>query len=149
MDGTLQRYKCHKIHFSTAVHKTSLLYKCTQNQFTVQVYTKLVYWLIMKGMYMDRTLLRNVHGRNITKVQVSQNQFLYNCTQNQFTIHYTSVHKTSLVNWFCVPLYSQLVLCTLFLSLLSSKVVLGTHTHTHTDRQTHLTFALLELLLRS
>ena len=32
-----------------------------------------------------------------------------NCTQNHYTIHYTSVHKTSLVNWFCVPLYSQLV----------------------------------------
>ena len=53
---------------------------------------------------MDRTLLRNVHGRNITKVQVSQNQFLYNCTQNQFTIqvytkpvYCTSVHKTSLL----------------------------------------------------
>ena len=25
--------------------------------------------LIMKGMYMDRTILRNVHGQNITKVQ--------------------------------------------------------------------------------
>ena len=44
MDGTLQRYKCHKISISTTVHKTSLLYKCTQNQFTVQVYTKLVYF---------------------------------------------------------------------------------------------------------
>ena len=28
---------------STAVHKTSLQYRCTQNQFTVQVYTKSVY----------------------------------------------------------------------------------------------------------
>ena len=55
--------------YGTSVHKTSLLYKCTQNQFTVQVYTKLVYWLIMKGMYMDRTILRNVQGRNISKVK--------------------------------------------------------------------------------
>ena len=31
------------------------------------MYTKAVYWLIMKGMYMDRTILRNVQGRNITK----------------------------------------------------------------------------------
>ena len=31
----------------TRVHKTSLLYKGTQNQFTIQVYTKLVYGLIM------------------------------------------------------------------------------------------------------
>ena len=55
--------------YCTSVHKTSSLCKCTQNQFTVQVYTKPVYWLIMKGMYMDRTILRNVQGRNITKVK--------------------------------------------------------------------------------
>ena len=35
------------------------------------MYTKLVYWLIMKGMYMDRTL-RNVHGQNITKARLFQ-----------------------------------------------------------------------------
>ena len=53
---------------------------------------------------------RNVHIQNITKectwtkVQVSQNQSLYNCAQNQFTIqvytkpvYCTSVHKTSLL----------------------------------------------------
>ena len=55
--------------YCTSVHKTSSLCKCTQNQFTVQVYTKPVYWLIMKGMYMDRTILRNVQGQNITKVK--------------------------------------------------------------------------------
>ena len=55
--------------YCTSVHKTSSPCKCTQNQFTVQVYTKLVYWLIMKGMYMERTFLRNVQGRNITKVK--------------------------------------------------------------------------------
>ena len=55
--------------YCTSVHKTSSLCKCTQNQFTVQVYTKPVYWLIVKRMYMDRTILRNVKGRNITKVK--------------------------------------------------------------------------------
>ena len=55
--------------YCTSVHKTSSLCKCTQSQFTVQVYTKPVYWLIMKGMYMDRTILRNVQGRNNTKVK--------------------------------------------------------------------------------
>ena len=90
-----------------SVHKTSLLYKCTQNQFMVQVYTKSVHCasvhkisLLYKtsllvnnernvhgqnnskectgtehyqgeGMYRDGTLprLRNVQGRNITKVK--------------------------------------------------------------------------------
>ena len=33
----------HKLVYSRGVHKTSLQYSCTQNQFTVQVYTKLVY----------------------------------------------------------------------------------------------------------
>ena len=44
--------------YCTSVHKTSLLYKCTQNHFTVRLYTVLVYQLIMKGMYI-------VHGQNI------------------------------------------------------------------------------------
>ena len=75
------------------------MYKCTQNQFTIQVYsknqflmqlyTKQVYcakvqtgWmetdisiLIMKGMYRDGILLRNVHGRNITNVSLYANWF--------------------------------------------------------------------------
>ena len=48
---------------------------------------------------MDRTLLRNVHGQNITKCYVQtvhKTSLLYNCTQNQFTV-YTSGHKTSLL----------------------------------------------------
>ena len=100
----------------TGVHKTSLLYKNTQNQFTVQVYTAPVYCtsvhqtsLLYKCTQNQFTSLmlnneRNVHGQNITKVQVSQNPFLYSCTQNQFTIqvytkpvYCTSVHKTSLL----------------------------------------------------
>ena len=86
MDGTLQRYKCHKISFSKTVHKTSLKYKCTQNQFTVQVYTKLVYWLIMNGMYMDRTLQR------------------YKFHTISFS---TTVHKTSLL--YTIQVYTKLV----------------------------------------
>ena len=58
--------------YCTSVHKTSSLCKCTQNQFTVQVYTKPVYWLIMKGMYIDRTILWNVHGWNMTKDKAVQ-----------------------------------------------------------------------------
>ena len=41
--------------FTVHVQETSLLDKCTQNQFTVQVYTKPVYCTgHKKGMYMDR-----------------------------------------------------------------------------------------------
>ena len=129
MDGTLQRYKCHKISFSTTVHKTSLLYKCTQNQFTVQVYTKLVYWLRMKGMYKDRTL-RNVHGRNITKVRLFEL-----CAKYVQTV--------------TVQVYTKLVYCT---SVSKNCVQTGWHKEKFSfgDRHTDtLDFALLELLLRS
>ena len=84
----------------TSVHNISLIYKCTQSQFTVQVYKKPVYctsntktlyytsvhvhkgWtltdismLMMKGMDIDRRLLRNVHRWNITKVMLCANCF--------------------------------------------------------------------------
>ena len=49
--------------YSASVHKTSILYKCIQNQFTVQVYTKPVY------------------GTSVYKTSL-----LYKCTQNQFTV---------------------------------------------------------------
>ena len=99
-----------------------VLYKCTQNQFTVQVYTKLVYWLIMKGMYKDRTL-RNVHGRNVTKVRLFEL-----CAKYVQTV--------------TVQVYTKLVYCT---SVSKNCVQTGWHkekfsfgdTHTHT--QTHLT----------
>ena len=68
MDRTILR----NVHGWNMYCSTVVLYKCTQNQFTVQVYTKLVYWLIMKGMYMDRTILRNVQGWNITKGKAVQ-----------------------------------------------------------------------------
>ena len=72
------------------------LYFYTQNQFTIQMYIKPVYYaglhkgltvtyiskLIMKRMYMDRKLLRIVHGLNITKVRLCANPCsLYMCTQ--------------------------------------------------------------------
>ena len=44
-----------------------LLYKCTQNQFTVQVYTKLVY---RTSVHKTRLLVNNesnAHGQNNTK----------------------------------------------------------------------------------
>ena len=72
-------YKYHKISFCASVHKISSLCKCTQNQLTVQVYTKPV----------DCT---SVHKTSL----------LYKCIHNQFTvqvytkpIHCTSVHNTS------------------------------------------------------
>ena len=85
-------YKYHKISFCTTVHKTtsvyitSSLYKYTQNQYTVQVYTK------------------PAHCTSLHKISL-----LYNCTQNRFTVqeytkpvYCTSVLKTSLLykcNW--------------------------------------------------
>ena len=46
-----------------SVHKTSILYKCTKNQFTVQVL------LANKERNVHgQTILRNVQGRNITKL---------------------------------------------------------------------------------
>ena len=50
-----------------SVHKSSILYKCIQNQFTVQVYT--------------------VH---LTSSPCK-------CTQNQFSVQFTSLHKASLL----------------------------------------------------
>ena len=99
-------YNCQKISFSklytkpvysTSIHKNSVLYKCTQKQFTVQVYTELVYWLIMNGMYRDRTLQRYKCHKISFSTTVHKTSLLYN----------TSAHKTSLVNWFRVPLYSN------------------------------------------
>ena len=67
--------------YCESVHKTSILYKYIQNQFTVQVFTKLV---------------------NCTSVH--KTSLWYKCTQNQFTVqvytkpvHCASVHKISLL----------------------------------------------------
>ena len=73
--------------YCTNVHKIILQCKCTQNPFTVQVYTKPVYCasvhkgqtvivisiVIQKGMYMVGTLLRNIHGWNISEVMLFAN----------------------------------------------------------------------------
>ena len=101
-------YKYHKISFCTTVHKTisvyitSSLYKCTQNQYTEQVYTKLA------------------HCTSLHKTSL-----LYKCTQNQFTIQVyikpvyctsetgqqrnvhgqtilRNVQGRNITNWFCV-----------------------------------------------
>ena len=75
--------------YCASVHKTSILYKCIQNQFTVQVHTKPV---------------------NCTSVQ--KTSLLYKCTQNQFTVqvytkpvHCASIHKISLLYKFTKPVY--------------------------------------------
>ena len=67
--------------YCASVHKTSILYKCTQHQFNVQLYTKPVY-------------CTSVHKTSLW----------YKCTQNQFTVkvytklvHHASVHKISLL----------------------------------------------------
>ena len=105
----------------TFVHKTSLLYKCTQNQFMIQVYAKPVHRasvhkisLLYKTSLLvnnernvhGQTILRNVQGQNITKIRAVQTMCkMCNvckiCTK--FTVqvykkpvYYTSVHKTSL-----------------------------------------------------
>ena len=58
---------------------------------TVQVYTKLVYWLIMKGMYMDGngTLPRLGY---LNSEQNVYNLLLYKCTQIQFTHRESNKH---------------------------------------------------------
>ena len=96
------------------------------NQLTVQVYTKPVYCtsvhktsLIMKGIYMDRRS-RNVHGRNITKVRLCEL-----CAKYLQTV--------------TVQVYTKVF------SKMKGEIQLWGQT----IKQTHLTFALLELLLRS
>ena len=53
--------------YCASVHKTSLMYKCTQNQFNVQVYTKLVYCTSVHITSLLVNNKRNVHGQNNTK----------------------------------------------------------------------------------
>ena len=62
-DRTLPRLGLCKLCLKCAKYVQSLLYKCTQNQFTIQVYTKPVY-------------CTSVHKTSL----------LYKCTQNQFTV---------------------------------------------------------------
>ena len=79
-------------------------------------------------MYRDRTLprLRNVQGQNITKVK--------ECTGTE---HYQGLLYTyctlTVHNWFCVHLYSKLVLCTLHWQLKDERwnSVLGTDNQTN------------------
>ena len=137
----------HKISFCMSVHKSCLLYKHTQNQFTtqvnmnpvgctsvhknrftVQVYTKPVY----KGYTKTVTNKWNVHGRNIT---------------NFF-------HASSTSAYLYLPLPNCACLCLplpfttfLYLSLPASSCEI--QFQRQSDTQTDLTFALLELLLCS
>ena len=53
--------------YYASVHKTSLMYKHTQNQFNVQVYNKLVYCTSVHITSLLVNNKRNVHGQNNTK----------------------------------------------------------------------------------
>ena len=118
--------ECSQTEHHQGYRLCKLCAKCVQTV-TVQVYTKLVYWLIMNK---DRTL-RNVHGRNVTKVRLFEL-----CAKYVQTV--------------TVQVYTKLVYCT---SVSKNCVQTGwhkekfsfgdRHTHTHTDT---LDFALLELL---
>ena len=63
-----------KLVYCTGVHKTSVLYNCT-------LYTKLVYLFIMKGMDIDRTILRYVQGWNNVKAVRTVCKMCANCVQ--------------------------------------------------------------------
>ena len=69
------------------------MYKYTKNQLTVtvEVYTRLVFWLIMKGMYMDRTV-------RISKVRLCElcAKCVQTVTVQVYTkpVNCTSVYKT-------------------------------------------------------
>ena len=72
------------------------LYNCTQNQFTIQVYTKPVYCTSVHKTSLLVKNERNVHGQNITK----------ECT---WTEHYKGTSVTKLVS---LQLYTKPVYCT-------------------------------------
>ena len=132
---TIQVYT--KIVYYTSVQKASLLYKYTQNQFIkcIQI------WELINGMY--------IHGQNITT----------ECTGTAFPASaclclplpafccsclYLPLPASTWLHLllpasacFCPPLLASACLC------LPKNSILGTH------RQTHLTFALLELLLET
>ena len=136
----------------TKARMCELCAKCVQtvtvqvytNQFTVQVYTNLVYWLIMKGMYMDRTS-RNVHGRNITKVRLCE--LCAKCVQTVTVQAYTKpVHCTSVYKTVCKLVGISLNKLKVDIWKMKGEIQFWGQT----DTQTHtLPFALLELLLRS
>ena len=119
--------------YYTSIHKDSLLYKCTKNQFTVQVYTKPVY-------------------------QVYTNLGTNKWNVHTWTEHYYRMYRDclsclclSLLTSSCFLLFLPLPASTWLHLLLPASAclclpknsILGTH------RQTHLTFALLELLLET
>ena len=91
-------YSClSPVHSITSV---ILMYKCMQNQFSVQVYTKPVW-----ETHIIRTSLQYRCGQNQFTVQLcTKTSLQHRCTPNQFSIHmYTepvysiAEHKTSLL----------------------------------------------------
>ena len=88
------------------------------------MYSKPDYWLIMKGMYIDKTS-RNVHGQNITKVR--------QCKVYTKQVVRTSVHKTSLLRMvysgvqLCIVEYSGVQWCTVCVQCVYSGVPRNVH----------------------
>ena len=102
-----------------------------------------LYWLIMKGMYMDRTS-RNVHGRNITKVRLCE--LCAKCVETVTLQVYTKpVYCTSVYKTVCKLVGISLNKLKVDISKMKGEIQFWGQT----DRQTHLIFALLEMLFRS
>ena len=98
----LQYTGAHKQVNSTGAHKTSLQYRCTQNQFTVQMYTKPVYSTDVRtqNQFTVQVYIKPVYSTGVHKTSL---QDMY--TQNQFTGHvYTKPDKSTLFIFFVIRL---------------------------------------------
>ena len=69
--------------YSTGVHKTSIQYRCAQNQFTVQVYTKPVY---STGVNKNKVTVQ-VYTKLAYSTGVHKSSLYYSCTQKQIREH--------------------------------------------------------------
>ncbi len=76
---------------STAVHKTSLQYSRTQNQFTVHLYTKPVYSIVVHNTSLQYPCAQNqltlpLYRKPVYRSIVHTASLQNSCTQNQFTV---------------------------------------------------------------
>ena len=76
---------------STAVHKTSLQYSRTQNQFTVQLYTNPVYSTVVHNTSLQYPcaqiqLTLPLYRKPVYRSIVHKTSLQNSCTQNQFTV---------------------------------------------------------------
>ena len=75
----------------TAVHKTSLQYSCTQNHFTVQLYTKPVYSTAVHNTSLQYCFAQNqftvpLYTKPVYRSVVHKTSLQNRCPQNQFTV---------------------------------------------------------------